>query len=133
MGEIGSPHGRGAERPRLGIYYVVWYYKTNRELADYGRAVGRDLGDSPVTSLLAITIGWIILVPPFVSFFGYFGRIAEAEEAAGLGEQRGVQWIGFGLYVLALFFLPLEIAYAQTELNRIWEAERGRASQPALA
>jgi Domain of unknown function (DUF4234) len=53
----------------LGIYYFVWYYKTNRELRDYGRAVGRDLGDSPFTSLLAITIGWLILVPPFVSMF----------------------------------------------------------------
>jgi len=117
----------------LGIYYLIWYYKTNRELADYGRAVGRDLGDSPVKSLLAITIGWLVIVPPFVSFFRYFGRIAAAEEAAGFGEQRNVQWLGFGLFVLALYFLPLEIPYAQSELNRIWEAERGRASQPALA
>jgi Domain of unknown function (DUF4234) len=108
----------------LGIYYLVWYYKTNRELADYGRAVGRDLGDSPLTSLLAVSVGWLILVPPFVSMFRYFGRLAEAEEAAGLGEQRHVQWLGFGLFVLAVMFLPFEIPYAQMELNRVWE--RGR-------
>jgi Domain of unknown function (DUF4234) len=116
----------------LGIYYLVWYYKTNRELRDYGRAVGRDLGDSPLTSLLAITIGWLILVPPFVSMFRYFRRIASAQEAAGLGEQREIQWIGLGLFVIALYFLPLEIPYGQSELNRVWTRERG-ASQSALA
>jgi hypothetical protein len=109
----------------LGIYYLVWYYKVNRELRDYGRAVGRDLGDSPVTSLLAVTLGWLVIVPPFVSMFRFFGRVAEAEEAAGLGEQRGVQWLGFGLFVLALYFLPLEIPYGQAELNRVWERDRG--------
>lgn len=32
----------------LGIYGIVWYYKVNRELADYGRANGHgdELGDS---------------------------------------------------------------------------------------
>jgi Domain of unknown function (DUF4234) len=116
----------------LGVYYLVWYYKTNRELRDYGRGVGRDLGDSPFTSLLAITIGWLILVPPFVSMFRYFGRIASAQEAAGLGEQRQIQWIGLGLFVIALYFLPLEIPYGQSELNRVWERERG-SSPSALA
>src|ERR671919_92189 len=52
----------------LGIYYLVWYYKINRELRDYGRAVGAaGTGDSPLTSLLAVSIGWLILVPPLVS------------------------------------------------------------------
>ncbi|HEY7195681.1 MAG TPA: DUF4234 domain-containing protein [Gaiellaceae bacterium] len=115
----------------LGIYYVVWYYKTNRELADYGRAVGRDLGDSPLVSVLAITIGWIIIVPPFVSMFRYFGRIAQAEEAAGFGEQRDIQWIGLALYVVAVYFLPLELPYAQSELNRLWGRERGSTPVPA--
>jgi Domain of unknown function (DUF4234) len=114
----------------LGIYYFVWYYRTNRELRDYGRVVGRDLGDSPLTSLLAISVGWLILVPPFVSMFRYFGRIAEAEEAAGLGEQRNVQWLGFGLFIVAVMFLPVEIPYAQSELNRIWERERRELAQP---
>ena len=113
----------------LGIYYLVWYYKTNRELRDYGRAVGRDLGDSPLTSLLAVSVGWLILVPPFVSMFRYFGRIAEAEEAAGLGEQRHVQWLGFGLFILAVMFLPFEIPYGQSELNRIWARERLEVGQ----
>jgi len=54
----------------LGIYYLVWYYKVNRELRDIGRATGQEdqLGRKPLNSLLAITVGWLIIVPPFVSF-----------------------------------------------------------------
>ena len=48
----------------LGIYYFVWYYKINREMRDLGRAKGTDeLGDSPGTSLLAVTLGALIIVP----------------------------------------------------------------------
>ena len=38
----------------LGIYFFVWYYKINKEMASLGRARGRsrELGDSPGTSLL---------------------------------------------------------------------------------
>ena len=45
----------------LGIYYLVWYYKTNRELVDYG------VGDSPGLSLVAITLGGFLIVPPFAT------------------------------------------------------------------
>ena len=61
----------------LGIYYLVWYYKINRELRDFG------IGTSPVTSVLAISIGGLIIVPPFVSMWNTLGRISEAEERAG--------------------------------------------------
>jgi Domain of unknown function (DUF4234) len=115
----------------FGIYYLVWYYKTNRELRDYGNVIGRDLGDSPLTSLLAVSVGWLVIVPPFVSMFRYFGRLAEAEQAAGLGEQRHVQWLGFGLFCVAVIFLPVEIPYAQSELNRIWDRERRGVSAQA--
>src|SRR5215210_2665073 len=64
----------------FGIYYLVWYYKVNRELRDVG------IGTSPLTSLLAITLGALILVPPFVSFWKTCGRIAEAERRFGAPE-----------------------------------------------
>ena len=67
----------------LGIYYVVWYYKVNRELRD---AAGVNV--SPVVALLAITVGWIVIVPPFVSWYRTFARTAEAQRSAGLA-QRG--------------------------------------------
>ena len=63
----------------LGIYYLVWYYKVNRELRDLGRATDEEtrLGRSPLTSLLAISVGWLILVPPFVSMYHTLRRVEE--------------------------------------------------------
>jgi hypothetical protein len=104
----------------LGIYYLVWYYKTNRELRDYG------VGDSPLTSLLAISLGAFVIVPPFVSWWRCFGRIREAQQKAGV-EDLADQWIGFILYIVAVFFLPFEIVYAQQQLNKLWERVRAAA------
>ncbi len=105
----------------LGIYYLVWYYKINRELRDLGRATGHEqkLGTSPFTSLLAISVGWLIVVPPFVSSYRTFQRIEAAQEIAGAERPINV-WLGFALYLIGLFTLPIEIIYAQSELNRLW-------------
>jgi hypothetical protein len=116
----------------LGIYYFVWYYKVNREMRDLGRAVGEEerLGRSPLTSLLAITVGWLVIVPPFVSFYRTFGRIEAAQEASGTRERVNV-WLGFALYLVGLLFFPVEVIYAQSELNRLWRVEAERAATPA--
>ena len=98
----------------LGIYYLVWYYKTNRELRDFG------IGESPLRSLLAITLGALLIVPPFVSWWRFFGRVREAQQKAGIGDVAD-QWIGFILYIVAVFFLPFEIVYAQQQLNKLWQ------------
>ncbi|MBV9047700.1 MAG: DUF4234 domain-containing protein, partial [Solirubrobacterales bacterium] len=41
----------------LGIYHLVWWYRINRELCDYGRTKGYDLGRNPMSSLLALFPG----------------------------------------------------------------------------
>jgi len=105
----------------LGIYYLVWYYKINRELRDVG------IGTSPLTSLLAITIGWFIIVPPFVSTWNTLGRIAEAEARFGSTAELS-RGLGFILYLVAVIFLPFELPYMQEHLNRVW---RTAASEPA--
>ncbi len=97
----------------FGIYYLVWYYKINRELRDYG------IGTSPGTSLLAMTIGGLIIVPPFVSMWNTLGRIQQAEEKAG-SETRISRGLGFILYFVAVIFLPFEIPYIQEHLNNVW-------------
>src|SRR3954467_15348617 len=64
----------------LGIYAAVWYYKINREMADLGRAKGTDeLGDSPGKSLLAVTVGALIIVPAILSIIHTFQRIQTAQ------------------------------------------------------
>ena len=100
----------------VGIYYVVWYYKVNRELRD---ASGIDV--SPVVAIIAITIGWVILVPPFISWYRTFERIQQAQRQAGLATEVS-PIIGFILYLIALAFLPVETLYAQDELNKLWRA-----------
>jgi len=98
----------------FGIYYVVWYYKVNRELRD---ACGVEV--SPVVSLLAITIGWWVIVPPFWSWYRTFERIVEGQRSAGVTSEASPV-LGFILFVIAFFFLPVEVIYAQDELNKIW-------------
>src|SRR4051794_11084246 len=94
----------------LGIYYLVWYYKINREMRD---ASGVNV--SPFVALLAITLGWIIIVPPFVSWYRTFERIVECQRKAGITNEASPV-LGFILYVIAVFFLPIEMIYAQDEL-----------------
>jgi hypothetical protein len=100
----------------LGIYYLVWYYKINRELRD---ASGIDV--SPGVALIAISLGWLVIVPPFVSWYRTFIRIAEAQRAAGVTSEANPV-LGFILFVIAVFLLPVEVVYAQDELNKIWRA-----------
>jgi hypothetical protein len=109
----------------LGIYGVVWYYKINREMADYGKAHGRteELGDNPVTSVLAITLGVFIIVPPFVSFYQTFKRVQALQRITGSGEPIN-GWIGL------IFFLLLTLVlygYMQSGLNSAWQAQGGVA------
>ena len=116
----------------LGIYYFVWYYKVNRELRDLGRATGEEerLGRSPLTSLVAILIGWVVVVPPFVSFYRTFRRIEAGQEAIGTS-QRVSPWLGFALFIVGVVFLPVEVIYAQSELNRLWRADADRSTPAA--
>ena len=102
----------------FGVYYLVWYYKINRELRDAAR-----IDVSPVVALLAVSLGWIVIVPPFVSWYRTFERIVAAQRTAGTnGEANPI--LGFILYVIAVFMLPVEVIYAQDELNKMWRAPR---------
>lgn len=105
----------------LGIYGVVWYYKVNREMADYGRANGHadELGDSPVTSVLAITLGALIVVPALVSIFRAFKRVQALQRITGAsGPING--WLGLVLFIV---FSPALWGYMQSGLNSAWQAQ----------
>src|SRR5437763_11692050 len=70
----------------IGIYYFVWYYKINREMRDLGRARGaeEDLGDSPGKSLLAVTLGALVIIPALISLYHTGQRIQAAQRVAGV-------------------------------------------------
>jgi hypothetical protein len=96
----------------LGIYHFYWWYQINREAKDLDPRIEVD----PLMSLLAVAVGWIIIVPPFVSIYRTGQRIAQMQEATGLDPTcNGV--IG----LIASFFMSLHALYYQNELNRIWD------------
>jgi hypothetical protein len=112
----------------FGIYYLFWYFFINRELRDFGRA-SADGGENridvnPWVSLLAVTFGWLIIVPPFVSMYRTFKRIRTAQELADVGP-RVSPGLGLLLFFIAVIFFPVEVPYAQTNLNRVWRAYSG--------
>jgi uncharacterized membrane protein len=99
----------------LGIYHLVWYYKVNREARDFDRSITVD----PVVSVVAVTIGWVVIVPPFVSIYNTGQRIARMQQAAGM-QATCNPLIGL---VLAFVF-SLHALYYQQELNQIWARYR---------
>jgi hypothetical protein len=101
------------------IYGFFWWYFIHRELRDYGRAKGTtELGTSPGTSLLAITLGALIIVPALVSFYNGFKRVQAAQRLAGIEPING--WIGLILFIV---FYPAFMGYMQSGLNPVWQAQ----------
>jgi hypothetical protein len=111
----------------LGVYFFVWYYKVNREMSELGRARGTaELGDSPGNSLLAVTLGALIIVPAIVSVYNTFVRTQAAARLTGVEPLNG--WIALAFYLLLGIGFP---AYLQSGLNKAWGAQTDRAVVPA--
>jgi drug/metabolite transporter (DMT)-like permease len=98
----------------LGIYYFVWWYKVNNE----ARRFLDDQSINPGLSVVAVTLGALIIVPPLVSAYGTTARIGRMQERAGMpAGPRANPWIA----VLLHFALGAHVLYMQMELNRIWD------------
>jgi Domain of unknown function (DUF4234) len=111
----------------LGIYYIFWFGIRNLELNDYGESLSAENNPLHVNVFLAIvanTIGWLLIIPPFISQWRYYRRIGRAQELAGM-DHRISHVTGFLLYIVAFFLLPFEIPYGQHHLNRLWEHVAG--------
>ena len=105
----------------VGIYGFFWWYFIHRELRDYGRAKGTtELGTSPGKSLLAITLGLLIIVPALISIYNGFKRVQAAQRLTGSEPING--WIGL---ILFLVFYPALMGYMQSGLNPVWQAQAG--------
>ncbi|RST19354.1 DUF4234 domain-containing protein [Streptomyces sp. WAC05374] len=96
----------------LGIYHFVWYFKVNREARDFDERIEV----RPGMAVVAITLGWILIVPPFISVFNTGERIARMQRAAGM-QPTCNPWIG----LILMFVFNLYPLYYQHELNQIWD------------
>jgi 4-amino-4-deoxy-L-arabinose transferase-like glycosyltransferase len=103
----------------LGVYYFFWWYYINREMRDYGRARGVDLGQNPGNSVLAVTLGAVIIVPAIVSMWRTSDRVQHSQETAGV--ERGAN--GPIIFILLLLIAPVGLWYAQNELNKAWTSQ----------
>lgn len=115
----------------LGIYHLVWWYRVNRELRDFGRARGYDLGQNPTSSLLAVFPGGLVVVPALVSYWRGTKRMQAAARVAGQEPLNG--WIALTLFLVISLGLW---GYMQSELNRLWRAQAealpGQPAPPAI-
>ena len=94
----------------LGVYWVVWFYKINRELQDYDdRIVGWPSGQ-----MAFFAFGWPLVVPQFLTFYRTGDRIAHAQRTGGCFETCDattglLMWICGGVGVI----------YYQDEINKV--------------
>lgn len=107
----------------LGIYWLVWYYKINKEMASLGRSRGKsdELGDSPGTSLLAVTLGSLVVVPAIISLVHTFQRVQRTQRLLGADEPLD-GWLGLVLYIV---ISPACFGYMQSGLNSAWQSGAG--------
>ncbi|MCL4499087.1 MAG: DUF4234 domain-containing protein [Chloroflexi bacterium] len=112
----------------LGIYFVYWFYRINKEIARYDWRIET----RPAISALAVTVGSLLIVPPYISAYTTASRArrmfkdfqAPVEISPGLaGALYALLAVGYP--VLSLLY-P---AYLQAKLNRFWRHETA-LSQP---
>jgi hypothetical protein len=117
----------------LGVYGVVWYYRVNVELRDYGRAYhdAELAGSNPWHSVLAIVPGILVLLPPIVSLIGFVGRVRRAQRYGQSELTSG--WL-VAVFVVSLVFIPAIPGYVQSGLNELWKRyPAAGGAQPAAA
>jgi hypothetical protein len=112
----------------LGIYYVFWWYFINREMADLGRARGvSELGDNPILSVVALTIGAVVIVPPFVTYWRTCKRVERAQQTM-LGSNNFSPLLAFLLIFIPILGGWISTYLIQSNLNQAWERAAGTSA-----
>ena len=107
----------------FGIYGIYWFYVSVKDLSEYGKAKGYDLGQNPMMSLLAVLIGWVLLlIPPIIAIYRFVKRTQQAQRLAGSRDQLN-GWLYLIMCLVGLSFVAY--GYQQSELNKAWAAEGG--------
>jgi Domain of unknown function (DUF4234) len=106
----------------LGVYGLYWYYTVHDEI----RRFEQDDSVQPGIALLAVTLGWLLIVPPFISVYNLSAHVADMETLEGI-QQR----LSPALNVVLLLVLSIGIGiYTQEHLNRVWAAAASRDVAP---
>lgn len=117
----------------LGLYNLYWYFQINRELRDYGRVYRLEsAGTNPWLSLLAVSLGWVLIIPPLYSWYRCTERIHEAQTLIGTDRLSGggiaASFVGGLVITPVLLVIPFLV---QNGLNKVWDAYRGLEASAA--
>jgi len=103
-----------------GIYAAIWYYRLCKELGEWSQG---QIETDPTTSVLALTLGGCLIVPPYISWAGTLGRIRQAQQMVGLQPTAEfLPWFGY------MLLLGYGYKWVQDQLNEV----AARAPQPAV-
>jgi H+/Cl- antiporter ClcA len=107
----------------FGIYFFYWYYK----IVDEIRRFEKDDSVRPGMALLAVTLGALILVPPFISLYNTSVHIVRMEHRLG-----NLQPLSPLLNLILLLIVGIVVpVYTQEHLNRVWDrAAQLRVQRP---
>lgn len=95
----------------VGIYYLFWHYRINREMQENGIPV------NPARAVLAIFPGGLIIVPALVSIYNTGQRINTLQEQRGMTPSAN-GWVG----LLLNYVMSIGVIYYQSEINKAWRA-----------
>jgi uncharacterized membrane protein HdeD (DUF308 family) len=110
----------------IKIYHFVWYYMINREIRDHS---GDEINVDPVVSVLAITLGILVVIPALVSFYRTADRVRRVQ--AKVGAAKTISPIialllgAISFFNLLNFYMP----YVQSHINSAWDVEFARAGK----
>ena len=126
QGKLRNPLGViGLTIITIGIYYFVWYYRVNKEMAEIGQARGtEECGTSPGTSLAALVPGFLVIIPPYFSTYKACRRLTATEGLTGAQEGMEPPL----LWLLLILIAPVGLYLFQRNLNRALEAQAGGAN-----
>src|SRR5579864_4720319 len=102
----------------LKIYHFVWYYMINREIRDHS---GDEIKIDPAVSVLAITLGILIVIPALVSFYRTAHRVSLVQKKVGAAKTispvLAVLLGAISFFNLLNFYMP----YLQSHINSAWD------------
>jgi hypothetical protein len=127
----------------FGVYFYFWYWFVNDELKDIGAANDDPnlASSSPAMSLLAVTLGHLLVIPAWLSYYNYGQRIRRAQVSVGIPEPDRINPVLAFLLLVpgALLVIPALVHYwyVTKHQNRAllaagMRAELRRAGAPEL-
>jgi len=106
------------------IYFFVWYYKVNKEIKSFEN----DETMSPTRSVIAMTLGLLIIVPPFIAMYNTAKHVQSMETKLGIQ-----QTLEPALALVLMFVFSIgNGVYIQEHLNRAWDRALGGSGMPSM-